>query len=42
MQPYFENGGEPDFYIRKGNCAFVFEYKDLTLGDPIKYSSDRN
>lgn len=42
MQPYFENGGEPDFYIRKGNCAFVFEYKDLTLGDPIKYSSDTN
>lgn len=40
LKPYFENEGEPDFYIRKGKSAFIFEYKDLTLGNDVKYSSN--
>lgn len=40
LKPFFDSKGEPDFYIRKGDHAFVFEYKDLTLNNNIKYSSD--
>lgn len=29
---------EPDLYLRIGECLFLFEYKDVTLGDSIKYS----
>lgn len=29
---------EPDLYLRIGNRLFLFEYKDVTLGDSIKYS----
>lgn len=32
--------GEPDFYMREGNSLFLFEHKDSTLGDPIKFSKD--
>ena len=31
---------EPDLYLRIGNRLFLFEYKDVTLGDSIKYSHD--
>ena len=34
--------GEPDFYMRQGDTLFLIEYKDLTLGDTIKYSNDIN
>lgn len=32
--------GEPDFYLRQGDTLFLFEHKDLTLGDQIKFSKD--
>ena len=32
--------GEPDFYMRVGNTLFLFELKDLTLGDSVKFSQD--
>lgn len=32
--------GEPDFYIREGDTLFLFEYKDLTLGDSVKFSQN--
>lgn len=32
--------GAPDFYIRQGNILYLFEHKDLILGDTVKYSSD--
>ena len=32
--------GEPDLYLRIGTTLFLFEYKDVTLGDNIKYSQD--
>lgn len=31
---------EPDLYLRIGDRLFLFEYKDVTLGDSIKYSHD--
>ena len=40
MKPIFENNAEPDFYMRRGNHVFLFEYKDLTLGEPVKFSDD--
>lgn len=30
--------GEPDFYMREGDTLFLFEHKDLTLGDSVKFS----
>lgn len=30
--------GEPDLYLRVGKTLYLFEYKDVTLGDTIKYS----
>lgn len=33
---------EPDLYMRIGKSLFLFEFKDLSLGDPIKYSPDVN
>ena len=30
--------GEPDLYLRVGKTLYLFEYKDITLGDTIKYS----
>ena len=42
MKPYFPKDGEPDFYVRKGKTAFIFEYKDITLGNKIKFSEDTN
>lgn len=30
--------GEPDLYLRVGKTLHLFEYKDITLGDTIKYS----
>jgi len=30
----------PDYYLRRGSDLFLIECKDLTLGDPIKYSDD--
>lgn len=37
-----QNGvvGEPDLYLRIGNTLYLFEYKDVTLGDKIKYSQN--
>ena len=32
--------GEPDFYMREGDTLFLFEYKDLTLGDKVKFSQN--
>lgn len=32
--------GEPDFYMRENDTLFLFEYKDLTLGDSVKFSQD--
>lgn len=32
--------GEPDYYIRKGNEIFVFEFKDATLKSETKYSEN--
>ena len=29
---------EPDLYLHIGECLFLFEYKDVTLRDSIKYS----
>lgn len=40
MKLIFENNAEPDFYMRRGNHVFLFEYKDLTLGEPVKFSDD--
>lgn len=31
---------EPDLYLRVGEYLFLFEYKDVTLGDKIKFSQD--
>ena len=31
---------EPDLYLRIGEYLFLFEYKDVTLGDDIKFSQD--
>lgn len=30
----------PDFYMRKGSIALLFEFKDVTLGNSSKYSED--
>ena len=30
----------PDFYMRKGSIALLFEFKDVTLGNSSKYSDD--
>ena len=37
-----QNGvvGEPDLYLRIGNTLYLFEYKDVTLVDKIKYSQN--
>lgn len=32
--------GAPDFYMREGDTLFLFEYKDLTLGDSVKFSQN--
>ena len=40
MKPIFNNEAEPDFYLRRGSHIFLFEYKDITLGDSVKYSDD--
>lgn len=32
--------GEPDLYMRIGSILYLFEYKDVTLGDEYKYSED--
>lgn len=32
--------GEPDFYLRKGNRIFLFEFKDVTIKAEIKNSGD--
>jgi hypothetical protein len=31
---------EPDYYLRVGNALYLFEHKDLTLGDLIKKSNN--
>ena len=31
---------EPDFYIRDGKIAYVFEYKDIIISDIVKQSGD--
>lgn len=31
---------EPDLYMRIGDNLFLFEYKDVTLADNVKYSAD--
>lgn len=31
---------EPDLYMRIGENLFLFEYKDVTLADNVKYSAD--
>ena len=31
--------GEPDYYMRRGNCIFLFEFKDLTLAESLKKSN---
>lgn len=31
---------EPDYYLRVGNAMYLFEHKDLTLGDSIKKSNN--
>lgn len=33
-------GSEPDYYMRKANEIFVFEFKDATLKTETKYSGD--
>lgn len=33
---------EPDLYMRVGKSLFLFEFKDLSLGDTIRYSTDIN
>ena len=33
---------EPDFYMRIGDTAFIFEYKDNTINDDVKFSGDYN
>lgn len=33
---------KPDLYMRIGKSLFLFEFKDLTLGDTIRYSTDIN
>lgn len=40
---YLKSNGissEPDYYMRKDNAIFIFEYKDLTISDDVKQSSD--
>lgn len=32
--------GEPDFYARKGNRVFIFEFKDITIKAEVKSSGD--
>lgn len=41
-EEFKKNGvlGEPDLYLRIDNSLLLFEYKDITLGDDIKYSTD--
>lgn len=39
LKPYWIDG-EPDYYIRQDDSIFLFEHKDLILGDNIKYSRD--
>lgn len=41
LKHYWEDG-EPDFYMRQGDSIFLFEHKDLLLGDSIKFSGDIN
>lgn len=38
----YEISAEPDLYLRIGEYLFLFEYKDATLGDHIKFSQDIN
>lgn len=41
--PQLHNMGieaEPDLYMRIGKSLFLFEFKDVNLGDPIKYSAN--
>ena len=33
---------EPDFYMRIGDTAFIFEYKDNKINDDLKFSGDYN
>ena len=35
-----ELDGEPDYYLRHGNCIFVFENKDVMIAKKIKASAD--
>lgn len=30
--------GEPDYYVHVGNTLYLFEFKDLTLADKVKFS----
>ncbi|GAB3427936.1 hypothetical protein GCM10027516_33440 [Niabella aquatica] len=32
--------GEPDFYLRKDKCIFLFEFKDTTIRSDVKVSGD--
>jgi hypothetical protein len=34
------NGGEPDFYVRRGNNLLIFEFKDVLLNADTKHSND--
>mgnify|MGYP006979102477 CR=1 FL=1 len=31
---------EPDLYMRIGDSLYLFEYKDVTLSDEVKFSAD--
>lgn len=33
---------EPDLYMRIGDSLYLFEYKDVTLSDEVKFSADSN
>lgn len=37
---YILQEGEPDFYMRKGNKIFIFEFKDILLDSKTKHSGD--
>lgn len=39
LKTYWKDG-EPDYYIREDDAVFLFEHKDLLLGDNIKFSKD--
>ena len=39
LKTYWKDG-EPDYYIRENDAVFLFEHKDLLLGDKIKFSKD--